>query len=334
MNGISVIVPVYNGEHLLEPCVRSIQAAGRHVKEIILVDDGSADGTLERAKALAERDTRIRAIHTENHGSYEARRTGIAAAACPYIAFADVDDRFCKGALDKLMQLLEEHHADISFGGVIKTDNPDGPLPPAGHEEVRVLTPDQIWPRLMRWGTQEFILYVWHKLYKRELMENLIEADGVCQGDDVLLTCQMFVKAEKIVETTVPVYCYCQNPDSMLHKGFGDHDLDLIRVWDLAVDLMPNEELRYMAQINRWRTDFTLICRLILADDSSLSTRYSQELAQWRADLAAHYRELLTAKALPVSRALLIAALRFAYGPTKTLMRWSKRYLEKRKRKT
>ena len=164
-------------------------------------------------------------------------------------------------------------------------------------------------------------------------MENLLSADGVCQGDDVLLTCQFFLKAARIVETTAPVYIYYQNPESMLHKGFGDRDLDLIRVWDYVIELMPDDKLRFMAQINRWRTDFALICRLILVNDPALSASYSPELTQWRASLTAHYSELVTAKALPVSRVLLITALRFAYGPTKTLMRWSKRYLEKRKRK-
>jgi len=334
MKEISVIVPVYNGDAMLDACIRSIQAAGSRVKEIILVDDGSTDETLRRAKALSECDARIRVIHTDNHGSYEARRVGIAAAACPYLAFADVDDRFRVGALDKLADLLEEHEADISFGGIIQTEDPESPLPSAGREEVRDLTPEQIWPRLMRWGTQEFILYVWHKLYRRELMENLLAADSICQGDDVLLTCQAFAKAERIVETTAPVYLYYQNPESMLHKGFGDRDLDLIRVWDDVVDLMPDGKLRYMAQINRWRTSFTLICRLILADDPTLCARYSQELAQWRADLAAHYRELIMAKALPASRVLLITALRFAYRPTKALLIWSKRCVEKVRQKT
>ena len=334
MKGISVVVPVYNGESMLDACIRSIQSAGSRVKEIILVDDGSTDKTFRHAKALAENDARIRVIHTENRGSYEARRTGIAAATYQYLAFSDVDDWFCAGALDKLADLLEAHEADIAFGSIIKTDDPDSPLPPAGREEIRELTPEQIWPRLMRWGTQEFILYVWHKLYRRELMENLLEADGICQGDDVLLTCQAFAKAERIVETTAPVYLYYQNPESMLHKGFGDRDLDLIQVWDEVVNLLPDGKLRYMAQINRWRTDFTLICRLILADNPTLSARYSRELTQWRANLAAHYRELIKAKVLPASRVLLITALRFAYKPTKLLMTWSKRCVEKVKQKT
>lgn len=320
MKDISVIVPVYNGESMLDACIRSIQKAGSRVKGIILVDDGSTDETLQRAKALAETDARIRVIHTDNHGCYEARRTGIAAAACPYLAFADVDDRFCEGALDRLAELLEAYDADISFGGIIKTDNPDSPIPPATCAEVRELTPEQIWPRLMRWGTQEFILYVWHKLYRRELMENLLEADGICQGEDVLLSCQAFIKAKRIVETTAPVYLYYQNPESMLHKSFGDRDLDLIRVWDYVVNLMPDDKLRYMAQINRWRTDFTLICRLILANNRGLEKRFATDLEKWRKSMRQHYREILKAKNMPVNRRLLLTGLCFAYAPTKVFM--------------
>lgn len=325
MNGISVIVPVFNGAHLLPSCVQCIQRARRRVGEIILVDDGSTDETYSRALALTESDERVRVIHTDNHGTYEARRTGVAAASCPYIAFADADDRFCAGALDLLAELLEGHGADISFGGILTVFAPDSPAPPAVCGEVRALSPTEMWPRLMRWGTQEFNLYVWNKLYKRELLENLIEADGVCQGEDVLLSCQAFLRAGRIVETTAPVYCYFQNPDSMLHQGFGDRDLDLIRVWDSVVGLMPEGKLRDMARFNRRRTDFTLICRLILADDPALDARYAQELAQWRADFAAHWRALVSAKALPASRVLLMTALRFAYGPTSALMRCGKR---------
>ena len=332
MKEISVIVPVYNGEFLLDTCVTSIQKAGSRVKEIILVDDGSTDDTFQCAKALAETDARIRVVHTENHGSYEARRTGITAATCPYLAFADVDDRFCVKALDKLADLLEAHDADISFGGIIKTYDPDIPLSPVGDEVIRELTPEQIWPRLMRWGTQEFILYVWHKLYKRELMENLLEADGICQGDDVLLSCQAFTKAKRIVETTAPVYLYYQNPESMLHKSFGARDLDLIRVWDDVVDLMPDEKLRYMAQINRWRTDYTLICRLILANDRGLERCFATDLGKWKTSLRQHFREMLKAKNMPVNRRLLMTGLCFAYAPTKALMQLIQQSIKIKKR--
>ena len=105
MLGISVILPVYNGADMIEACLKSVFSAGSRVAEIIIVDDGSTDETLNNARKLAKSDKRIKVIHTENHGSYTARVTGIKAATSPYLAFIDVDDRFTQGALDFLADL-------------------------------------------------------------------------------------------------------------------------------------------------------------------------------------------------------------------------------------
>ena len=130
---------------------------------------------------------------------------------------------------------------------------------------ITEISPEQIWPRIMKWKTQEFLLYIWHKLYKRQLFESLPEIDGICQGDDVLITCKAFMGAKKIVETTAPMYLYT-NPAGLTHKGFSDSDLDLIHVWDEVIDLIKSADhdynmdpsLQYLARYNRWRTDFTL----------------------------------------------------------------------------
>ena len=334
MKDIAVIIPVYNGERLIAGCVKSLANAGERVAEVIIVDDGSTDGTLALARSIAERDGRVRVIHTANHGIYEARRTGIGASTAPYIAFLDADDRFCAGALDELAALLEAHGADVAMGGIVETTSPDAPEPERGGTVVREQSPDDMWRRIMRWGTQEFILYVWHKLYRRELFEGLVDADGICQGEDVLITCQVFRRARRIVETTQPVYKYYQNPESLMHAGFGDRDLDLIPVWDKVVSLMRDQskELRHMAQFNRWRTDFTLICRLILADDRELDRKYAGELGIWRESLKAHWKALVAPHAMPRNRELLVIGLRFAYGPMKAAMRLGKRLLKRESR--
>ena len=114
---ISVILPVYNGADMLETCVRSVLSAGKRVAEIIIVDDGSTDDTLAVAEALAAGQSRVKVIHTENHGCYAARNAGIMASSYDYIAFADVDDTYVEGALDMLADLLEKYDADIAVGG-------------------------------------------------------------------------------------------------------------------------------------------------------------------------------------------------------------------------
>lgn len=335
MKDISVVIPVYNGAEYLKDCVQSVFDAGKRITEIIIVDDGSTDGTLETADDLAADNPKIRVIHTDNHGSYMARVTGIRAAKTAYIAFIDVDDQFFPGSLDLLAEILEQNDADISFGGIVETADRDVKFishPTEDYYSI-VHTPEDIWPRIMKWRTQEFLLYIWHKIYKKELFDGLPEVDGICQGDDVILTCKAFLDSGKIVETTAPVYLYYTNPDGLTHKGFSDSDLDLIRVWDTVVDMTDSARnrfyidpsLAYLAQYNRWRTDFTLITRLVLSDNKEKDRKYAIELKKWRRGLKNHWWDLVSPHAIPVNREILIIALRFFYTPTKILMRLAKR---------
>ena len=332
---IAVIIPVYNGADMLEPCIKSVVAAGKRIAEIIIVDDGSTDGSFEKANKLAEYDSRIKVIHTENHGSYMARVTGIKAATVSYIAFIDVDDRYYPGALDLLADLLEENNADIVMGGIVETTkySPSFPERTQGIAEIRIQSPGQMWPRIMKWKTQEFLFYIWHKLYKRELFEGLPVVDHICQGDDVILTCRAFLGAKRIVETSTPVYQYYINPKGLTHKAFSDSDFDLIRVWDTVVDMMDKEgtdqetDLPYFARYNRWRTDFTLITRLLLSDDKTLDRKHTEDLKKWRRGLRRHWKDLVLPHAMPKNRELLIIGLRFFFTPTKILMRLGRRFI-------
>ena len=92
LDKISVIVPIYNILEYLPRCVRSLQAQTYANLEILLVDDGSTDGTGELCDRLAEGDERIRVFHKENGGSSSARNYGLARATGAYIGFVDSDD--------------------------------------------------------------------------------------------------------------------------------------------------------------------------------------------------------------------------------------------------
>ena len=329
MKDIAVVIPVYNGEKLLADCVKSVSAAGKRISEIIIVDDGSIDETLQMAQRIKEDDPRIKVIHTDNHGTYMARTTGMKAATADYVTSIDADDRYFSGCLDMLANLLEEYDADVAMGKLVETDHYDvTPVP--GEPVITISTAEQMWPRIMKWKTQEFVCYI-NKLYIRELLPDFVEADGICQGEDVLITCQTFLNVKKIVETTAPMYLYYLNPESLTHAGFGDRDLDVLRVWDKVIETVRKKRsnLLFMARFNRWRTDFTMISRLILADDKKLDMKYSHELKKWRSGLRKHWKALAFSHVMPKNRELLVIGLRFFYYPTKVLMRFGKRIVKK-----
>ena len=102
---ISVIVPVYNSLNCLERCVESICGQTFEELEIILVDDGSTDGTGPLCDRLAKRDSRIRVYHKENGGASSARNLGLENAAGDYVGFVDSDDYIDDGVYQKMTEL-------------------------------------------------------------------------------------------------------------------------------------------------------------------------------------------------------------------------------------
>ncbi len=112
---ISVIVPVYNVKPWIGRCLDSIMAQTYPCLEIIVVDDGSTDGSGRICEEYAARDKRIQVLHLpENRGPSAARNQGIVKAKGAYLSFIDSDDCAKPDLLEKLYRNLVEHRADIS----------------------------------------------------------------------------------------------------------------------------------------------------------------------------------------------------------------------------
>ena len=114
---VSIIVPVYNSEKYLRNCVDSILKQDFESFELLLIDDGSTDGSPEICDEIAKQDERVRVFHKENGGICEARNYGLQRAQGDYIAFSDHDDIVLPGFLSENYQIAKEINADIvKFG--------------------------------------------------------------------------------------------------------------------------------------------------------------------------------------------------------------------------
>lgn len=111
---ISVIVPVYNTVDWLERCIRSIENQTWKNLEIVIVDDGSTDGSGEKAEELAGADERIKVFHKENGGASTARNMGIDQAEGEYIGFIDSDDYIEPEMYARLMELIQSENILIA----------------------------------------------------------------------------------------------------------------------------------------------------------------------------------------------------------------------------
>ena len=106
MPKVSVIMPVYNVEDYVEPSIRSLLDQTERDIEIIAVNDGSTDGSLEVLRRLADADDRIKVIDQKNAGPSAARNAGMAIATAPIIAFLDADDFFKPRACERIVELF------------------------------------------------------------------------------------------------------------------------------------------------------------------------------------------------------------------------------------
>lgn len=126
---ISIVTPVYNAEKFLEETVGSIQNQTYQNWELLLVDDGSTDNSLQIAEDLAKTDPRINAVSIKNSGAAIARNTGIDLAKGSYICFIDADDLWLPEKLEKQIKFMQEKNCAFSFTGyefADETGKPNG----------------------------------------------------------------------------------------------------------------------------------------------------------------------------------------------------------------
>lgn len=168
---ISVIVPVYNVKNYLEDCVQSITHQTYPDLEILLIDDGSDDGSGEICDRLQMTDARIRVFHEKHKGVSGARNKGLKEAAGAYIAFVDSDDVLEPDMYTYLIRLLKTHEAQIAAcsgwykydaGVGKKFESPADVVCMNGREALGVLH-ERSYLRA----------YVWNKLFQREVLDGI-----------------------------------------------------------------------------------------------------------------------------------------------------------------
>lgn len=148
---ISIIVPIYNTKEYLSRCVKSLQVQTYSRLEILLVDDGSTDGSGELCDRLAEADERIRVFHKENGGSSSARNLGISQAQGEYIGFVDSDDYVDADMYEKLYDAVCRYQVNVAQIGRDEIDPegkvlPDICIPP---ERTECIPPEKFMEELL-----------------------------------------------------------------------------------------------------------------------------------------------------------------------------------------
>ena len=194
MNGISVIVPVYNAKQFLPECVESILMQQYPKWELLLVDNGSTDGSRELCEQYAAENENIHALHQAGGGASAARNAGLKEAAGEYIVFADADDYLANAdVLSDMAQALEENAADIVVGNYKRLWK-DSLLPAKSHTVFRGFDRESAAFRFQGFFSAGILSYVWCKMYRRSFLEkNALQFAGYTYAEDKLFNFSCYV---------------------------------------------------------------------------------------------------------------------------------------------
>ncbi len=240
MPTLSIIVPIYNGAEYLKKCVDSILAQEYTDFEVILVDDGSKDNSLQLCREYEQKDSRVVVFHKQNAGLVAARKSGVSVAKGKYIGFVDCDDFIDEDMYSRLMSEVEKHGSDIVAGGMT-IDYKDHSIErhhiiPEGFYDKKALE-TVVMPRALAYS--DFIKFgimpaTCVKVFKREILEKALPnvSDSIKIGEDVCITFYSLAMAESLSVVRSSAYHYVQSDGSMI-RGFNPNRLnDMCALWD------------------------------------------------------------------------------------------------------
>ena len=224
---LSVIIPVFNTREYLERCIDSVLAQTLKEIEIVIVDDGSTDGSEQIVDKYAKNDSRIHVIHKVNEGLIAARLTGVQNARGELVGFVDSDDYVDSQMYERLTDYMEASGADVVSSGIMREYE-------TGEVELAVdhfapglyknLETDIFPSMIFNYEMQDFGIYcnLVNKVFKRAIMNEVLEQidKRITYGEDAAVFYSYMVKCKSVFITDALYYHYCIRRDSMcMTKG-------------------------------------------------------------------------------------------------------------------
>ncbi len=300
---ISVIIPSYNIEDLLEKCVSSVAAQDypKELLEIIIVDDGSTDGTPKKADELAARYSNVSVIHKANGGSSSARNAGIDAANGDYLGFVDSDDFISPAMYSSMMEAAMRTGADMIQIARDEIDENGEKLPDVLEvfDKEREEEPkEHLRTLLMHTGDASFCT----KLTRRELFTPDMRFPEGELNEDFYLMIHMLEKVNKLVLLPQQFYHVFYRTGSNSRKKKEDKDYfpsvftDIVRNADVALDLVKKNHPELIGVA--WRFGFVQRLDYLLHIPISKMTRDNEFYTKVVRDLRGSFFRMLGNKLL------------------------------------
>lgn len=223
---VSVIVPIYNAKRYLKKCIDSILSQSYKNMEVILVDDGSMDGSGKICDEYGKKDRRVVIIHKINGGLVSARKAGLEVAAGEFIGCVDADDWIEADYFEHMVRAQKESGADLIVSGHFHDIGEDSKKVWGCFAEG-TYSKEQLLPKLLysgifyEYGVQPHMVT---KLFRKKILmkTQLCVDEGIVVGEDAAVVYPSILEAEKICITNIYGYHYVQHGGSITKKEFKD----------------------------------------------------------------------------------------------------------------
>lgn len=302
---VTIVIPVYNVEKYIRKCIESLQSQTYSNIEMIVVNDGTKDNSLNIVKEMATFDNRIKIISQENQGLSMARNTGIQNANGEYICFVDSDDFVHKDYVKLLLENVIENDADIGVCDFWYIDE-TGKTWSRKEKKKKVYSNIEAIKDILT-NEQDTEVMTWNKLYKTSLFrDNSIYFPKGKLHEDNFTTYKLYYYANKIVLKPDKLYYYLQRKTSIMGKKFNTRRLDILQAVEETKKFIQDKEIELKQEIEFYKlmTQINLLNNMI-RDGFKQTERY-QMVEKIKKDKAIYKKNKYINKKTKIALSLLI----------------------------
>lgn len=232
---ISVIIPVYNCREYIARCMDSVLEQTYRNMEVLLINDGSTDGSDVLCNQYPARDARVHVLHIPHSGVSAARNAGLEKAGGEYIAFVDADDHVSPSLLETLLEALVANDASIATCHHTKFFSAPGKPKTVRSYRSEVILPGE-YCFLKKYSHST----VWGAIFRRETVGDLRFSSEYKVGEDAVFFAQAVLSADRIVDIDVPLYQYCVRTNSQSHKPYDRDSLTDVAARERIIELFAS----------------------------------------------------------------------------------------------
>jgi glycosyltransferase involved in cell wall biosynthesis len=290
---ITIIVPVYNVENYLEKSIQSICGQTYGNLQILLIDDGSTDGSLAICREWEQKDVRVKVYTQKNAGVAKTRNRGLELAEGKYVMFVDADDWIEADMVRTMYDLAEKDHADVATC-MLKEESPEQTQ---GNRTSKTGNDGKVTAFDMREDSGLALLSVWGvfcKLYRKELLTAIYFEDYQV-AEDLLFNTRIICskKFQRVVTIEYPFYHYVIYPGSAMQQSFQQKYLEAMKVEALCYEKLTAISPKY-ADINLIGCSVSRVFEKYAQLSKAGKKEHREDFRYCKRFAKAHKKELLT----------------------------------------